>query len=483
MLKIKYLYLAFFISLFIGCSDLEPVGTNDGKPLEAAVEIGNSKLPYIKISTKSEILNEPKVAGEMEIYIDKKRVLYTPIGIEYRGSTSYRISDKKSFGIETRDANGNNANISVLGLPKENDWILLGDVYRAQDNLIFDRTMMYNYIGYQLYGDMGNYASRSQFVEVELNGNYIGVYVFMEKLKRDVNRINIEGLTPADTEPASIRGGYILKIDKTSGGDVLGTHPLSYYENNWEDDCRYTEFNSFRSNYDINRNLITFPAYGAPYHDKKYLETYFVYDYPKAEDINPAQKAYIQKYIHDFETALLTDNFGSSTRTYTNYIDRKSFIDFFIINEIAGNIDGYRLSTFMHKARGGKLKMGPIWDLNIGYGTAGRVPVNDWIINYNTYVTNDAWMVPFWWKRLMEDPQFRADLKTRWTTLRATVLSTQKVLDLASGTANYLTVNEAILRNYTRWTGINFDYNGSVEELKTYLSNRLSWMDSQIAAF
>ncbi len=482
MLKLKSLLVVFLVILFVNCSQDEPVGYDDGKPLVSAVEIGNSEVPYVKITTATTILNEPKVAGEMEIYINKKRVLNSKIGIEYRGSTSYRISDKKSFGIETRDANGSAIDLSVLSFPAEEDWILTGDVFQAP-NTVFDRTMMYHYIGYELSRNMGNYSSRSKFVEVELNGTYIGVYVLMEKLKRGPDRIDIESLSSSDTDPGKITGGYILKIDKTSGSDVLGTHPLSYYDSNWDDDCRYTEYNSFRSNYDINRNQITFAPYCAPYNSNKYLETYFVYDYPKPENINAAQKAYIKNYINDFETALLTDNFTTNTRTYTNYIDRKSFIDFFIVNEIAGNIDGYRLSTYLHKARGGKLKMGPVWDLNIGYGTGGRVPVNDWIINYNTYVTNDAWMVPFWWKRLMEDPQFKTELKTRWVELRANVLSTSKVIELTSNTANYLIVNNAILRNYTKWTGINFDYNSGVNELKTYLTNRLSWMDSKILAF
>ncbi|MBP6181257.1 CotH kinase family protein [Flavobacterium sp.] len=482
MLKTKHFFFIFFITLFISCSKDEPTSSEE-KTLVSAVDIGNSELPYIKISTATAILNEPKVAGKMEIYINKKRVLNSTIGIEYRGSTSYRISDKKSFGIETRDSNGIGVDVSVLGFPAEEDWILTGDVFRASQNIIFDPTLMHHYIGYELFRNMGNYSSRSKYVEVELNGVYIGVYVLMEKLKRGPDRINIESLSSSDTDAAKITGGYILKIDKTSGSDVIGTHPLTYYDNNWDDDCRYTELNSFRSNYDINRNSITFPAYGAPYHSQKYLETYFVYEYPKPENINAGQKAYIKNYINDFETALLTDNFTTDVRTYTNYIDRKSFIDFFIINEVTGNIDGYRLSTFMHKARGGKLKMGPIWDLNIGYGTAGRVPVTDWIINYNTYITDDAWMVPFWWKRLMEDPQFRSELKIRWTELRANVLSTPNVIGLTTNTENYLTTNNAIVRNYTKWTGINVYYNNNINELKTYLTNRLAWMDSKILAF
>jgi hypothetical protein len=92
-------------------------------------------------------------------------------------------------------------------------------------------------------------------------------------------------------------------------------------------------------------------------------------------------------------------------------------------------------------------------------------------------------MVPFWWKRLMEDPQFRSELKTRWIELRGNVLSTSKVIELTNTTSNYLTVNNAIVRNYTKWTGINFNYNNSVSELKNYLTNRLAWMDSKILSF
>jgi hypothetical protein len=187
--------------------------------------------------------------------------------------------------------------------------------------------------------------------------------------------------------------------------------------------------------------------------------------------------------MDSFETALLTDDFSTDKRTYTKYIDRKSFIDYFILNEVVGNIDAYRLSTYMYKDRGGKLKMGPVWDLNIGYNLQDRVPFNDWIMNYNTYVANDAWMLPFWWNRLMEDPQYRSELKTRWTELRANVLSTDNVLALTNETADYLISNNAITRNFTKWTGIPFNYSGSITDMNTWLRNRLDWMDSKIMAF
>ncbi len=460
--------------------------TNEGDGPEAvnfAVETGDSQLPYFMISVPEVIQNEPKVAADLKVYLNRAEVHDTPIGIEYRGSTSYRMSDKKSYGIETWDVGGADAAYQFLDYAEEEDYILMGHVFRAADFNIFDPTLMHHYIGYELYRKMGRYAAKSTYIDLEINGNYMGAYLFMEKLKRDKNRIDIAKLEPTDTAAEDITGGYILKIDKTAGGDVAGNMPLAYYDTNWGDDAKYSANISFRSDYDIYKQPLNFPAFGEPYHPQQFLETYFLYEYPKAAEITADQKNYIQGYIHDFETALITDDFTSEGRTYTNYIDLDSFVDFFIINEITGNVDGYRLSTYLHKDRGQKLKMGPIWDLNIGYNKQGRVPYDDWIANYNRYVSQDAWMVPFWWPRLLEDPIFKAALKSRWQTLRAGTLSTAQVLGLVNGTAAYLQDNGAIERNYQKWVGIPVDYPLAVSELSSYLENRLQWMDQTIGGF
>jgi hypothetical protein len=83
----------------------------------------------------------------------------------------------------------------------------------------------------------------------------------------------------------------------------------------------------------------------------------------------------------------------------------------------------------------------------------------------------------------MEDPQFRSELKVRWIELRANVLSTANVLGLTNETAEYLTANNAIKRNFTKWTGITVNYPSSVNDMNTWLTNRLTWMDSKILAF
>lgn len=476
------LFLLLFLVILASCQK-DPLEIPD--PWLFDVEIGNSKIPYLVIDTKgTEIRNEPKVSAEMKIFIEKAEMQQAGIGIEYRGSTSFRLSDKKSYGIETWDVDGNDMDVTFFDFPEEEDFVLMGHIVNLEQGYTWDRTLMYHYFGYQLFGRMGRYTSKTKFVELEINGNYMGIYVFMEKLKRDRNRIDINTLGPDQNDPESITGGYILKIDKTAGGDLNIDQPLEYFESNWSDDATYTSDISFRSNYDINGELLDFEPFGPPYHADQYLETYFLYEYPKAGNISAAQKEYIQSYIHNFETALLTDDFSTQGRTYTDYIDLASFVDFFILNEVCRNVDGYRLSTYLFKDRGGKLNMGPVWDLNIGYDSGDRVPEDDWVINYNQFVDRDAWMMPFWWPRLLEDPLFRAAVKERWNELRAGTMSTVELLNMVEQASVYLQENGAIQRNFTLWgVGMGIDYNSAIGNLKAYLEERTAWMDGEIGSF
>ena len=474
MRKIDILALVCFVLVGLGCKD-DPSEPGPVDPTNT-----DSELPYIEVTSDVAIENEPKVPGQMRVYENGEVVLSSRIGIEYRGSTSFRLSDKRSYGVETWDENDMDEDKSVLGFPEEEDWILLGHVFRASENRIFDPTLMRNHIGYELYRSMGNYASRSQFVELNVNGDFVGTYVFMEKLKRDNDRIDIARLEEGDNDAESITGGYILKIDKTSGGDVAPNEPLEYYENNWDDDARYNENISFRSKYGVDGTPISFEPFRPPYHTDQYLETYFLYEYPRSDRITDQQKEYIQQYIEDFETALLEDDLTSNERTYTDYIDLNSFVDYFILNELVSNVDAYRLSTYLYKDRGEKLNMGPVWDLNIGYNLQSRIPSDDWIVNYNDYVPGDPWLVPFWWDRLLDDPIYIDLLKQRWSELRANVLATSTVENLVRETSNYLIDNGAIERNYERWSGIDVAYEAEVEAMIDYLRNRLSWMDDKI---
>jgi hypothetical protein len=419
----------------------------------------SSNLPIIVINTNGQFIpDEPKITADMGIIYngpgarnnlsDAFNHYNGKIGIEVRGSSS-QMFPKKQYGIELRDATGNGMAASLLGMPEEEDWILF-----APYN---DKSLMRDALAYRLGRAMGRYAPRTRFCEVVLNGQYQGVYVLIEKIKRDKNRVDIAKLDPGEISGDDLTGGYIIKLDKTTGNDKEG----------W-----YSDY--------------------PPPNRNGNQRVYFLYDYPKAADIVEPQRNYIRKYMADFEAALIGGNFNDPVNGYAKYIDVDSFIDFFIINEVSKNVDGYRLSTFMYKKKdsdGGKLHMGPIWDFNLGFGNANYCTSGTpegWVTNFNNLCNGDSWLIPFWWDRLKLDGAYRHKLAQRWQTLRENELKTSTVIAYIDSVYQVLNA-ESQQRNFQRWPVLgqyvwpNFyvgpSFDAEVSWLKNWVEGRLNWLD------
>ena len=236
-----------------------------------------SNLPIVIIETYGQnIPDEPKITVDMGIIFNgpgEINYLTDPfndydgiVGIEKRGSSSQWFFPKDQYAFETRDAEGNNLNVSLLGLPAENDWILHAPYS--------DKSLMRNVLTYKWANEMGAYAPRTVFCEVILNGDYQGVYVLMEKIKRDENRVDIAEMDENDLAGDSLTGGYIIKIDKNEGAGNAG----------WESE---------------------FPPYPGAWQ-----EVYYQYHYPKPENIKYQQKQYIQQFVNNFETVMNSSNFN-----------------------------------------------------------------------------------------------------------------------------------------------------------------------------
>ena len=220
----KELILIYFVVIIIGSScnsidnideiiDPEPENPNN-------CENCDSLLFQFSINTLGEeIIDEPKIASTLTIKKDDSTYYAGNIGIEIRGESS-QMFDKKSYGFETWDDNYEDKDVSLIGFPEEEDWILYGP--------FSDKSLIRNKLIYSLSNLIGMYASKTEFCELIINNDYKGVYVFMEKLKRDKNRINIEKLTETDIDENLITGGYIIKIDKSD-----------------QEDGSYSDFNSF----------------------------------------------------------------------------------------------------------------------------------------------------------------------------------------------------------------------------------------------
>lgn len=419
----------------------------------------SSNLPIIIINTNGQnIVDEPKITADMGIIYngpgqinkitDAKNNFNGKIGIELRGSTSQSFP-KKPYGIETRDNAGEDLDVSLLGMPKESDWTL-----NATYN---DKSLMRDGLAYILAGAIMEYAPRVRYCELVLNNDYKGVYLLIEKIKRDKNRVDIAKMEAADNSGDALTGGYIIKLDKTTGtNSKLG----------W--------FSQYK------------PLSGAP------ANTYFQYEYPSVDNITSQQQSYIKNHINQVEAVMAGSDYKDKTTGFRKYFDVNSLIDFIIINELTKNPDGYRLSTFFFKERdsdGGLIKFGPVWDFNLGFGnvnycTKGN-PEGLVILDFNNVCPGDYWLIHFWWKKFLDDPDFYIALKKRWIELRKNQFSSDKIQFKVDSIATLL--GESQVRNFARWpvlgqyiwpnSYIGKTYNDEVIWLKSWINSRINYLD------
>ncbi len=426
------------------------------------VLLQQSHLPIVEISTNDHepIPDDPRVIAQMRIIhagsnaethiSDPANVYNGRISIEMRGSSSQTRFPKKSFSLETQTNTGENNNVSLLGLPEENDWILYGPYS--------DKSLQRNALLYHIARKMGNYAPRSVYVELIINDTYQGLYLLMERIKWDKNRLDIKKTDPEDISGDNLTGGYILKIDKLTG--ETGSTWVSEYP--------------------------------APHNPEKSIR--FECAYPKPDDLQPEQLAYLQEYLAQFENVLNSPNYTDSLSGYRRWIDTDSFIDYLLCNELSYNVDGLRMSTFLHKNRNsidGRLKMGPVWDFNLAFGNGWDCDVQNsigYLKDYNIVCPNNNYHIPFWWDRLLSDPYFSDQLQCQWQDYRHRFLHTDSVFQYLDQQAASL--GAAIDRNFNKWPILpikvwpNFfqadDYTGELELTKQWIQNRLEWLDENL---
>lgn len=362
----------------------------------------------------------------------------TRSGAELRGSSSLEFP-KNSIGLETRGEDDLDVDIDWMGLPSEADWVLYAPYT--------DKTLMRNALVYEISREMGRYAPRTRFVEVYLkngpgnltSGQYLGVYVVTEKIKRDRNRVDMDSLDPDELTGDDVTGGYIFKKDRLDPGD---------------------------RGFTVRRSGT------------------FAYVDPKERTIPEEQSFYLRSYLNQMENALYGANFRDVENGYQSYLDDGSFIDQHILVESFKNIDGYRLSSFYHKDRNGKLMMGPAWDYNLSLGNANYA--SGWQTNGWYYPQLGSDQYP-WFGRLFQDPDFQQKYVDRWAELRVGVYKTDKMLSRVDEIVEEL--DEAQRRNFAKWRimgtyvwpnwYVGRNYAAEINFMKTWIEGRWAWMDSQ----
>jgi len=411
----------------------------------------SSHLPVVSIETGGVVIpGRPEqgqhikdiensfIQADMRIYdregelnkLSSQPVLESKINIRVRGNSS-RTFDKVGYLFKFTDDAGMERKLEVMGMEKDSTWVLHGPY--------LDKTLMRNYMWYNLAGQIMEWAPDVRYCEVFLDHEYQGLYVMAEQISMGEGRIE---MTKYDGK--SNISSYIVCADRESVNDV------QYLDN--------------------------FTSYALRINGKLEVK------YPGASRITPELTEYISRDFSRFEKALYSFDYDTARYGYQNYIDVDSFVDYFIINEVTQNTDAGLYSTYFYKDVSGKLKM-CVWDFNNCC---------------DNYIEDQTPMAGFfmqnrpWYFVLCKDEAFMEKVITRYHQLRKGILSEEAVESYIAGVQSYL--GPAIERNFEKW-GYSFlpekdllyederkigSYEAAVEQYETRLVRRMRWMDEHI---
>lgn len=425
-----------------------------------------SHLPIISINTNGKLIpgfiiydengieidKTKGASGEEEIIVDIKIYdneiaqntmsrepdLQAKALFNVRGNSSRNFA-KTSYKIEFIDEQNIPSKVEVMGMSAGEEWALYAP--------FLDKTLLRNYMWMNICGNIMEYAPNVRFCECYIDGVYKGVYVMMETIKKDSNRVNVSTYKEGDRIVS-----YILKLDNKS-----------------KDEKDLNSFSSYTAYLDYDAG--------------------FTILYPKIELLTEKVKDAISKEISEFEKSLYSYDFKDSKKGYENYIDIDSWVDYYIIQEFLANNDMCSKSTYLYKDKGGKLKMGPVWDFN---NVCDNYMETDFGTEGFFYADNRIW-----YKMLLKDEKFVKKVQARYKELRQTYLSEEYLMNYIDETIEYL--GDAIERNYDIW-GYTFErenqtsrleyllpiernpqsYQESIEQYKNFLIKRGNWLDENI---
>lgn len=406
-------------------------------------------LPIVFIDTKGKCLDNTvndKMPATMSVLdaatnnvADSAKGTHYDIGIKVRGQSSAKFP-KPGYSVEVRDNQGEGIDVSMFGLPPADDWVFHGPYV--------DKSLMRNALAHWLFRQAGHYSPRTKHFDLYINGVYRGVYVLIEKIKRGKYRVNVSKLKETDISGDDVTGGYIWAFDKT-GTNTGGM-----------------------GNEDINKEGFS-TADGLN----------VIMHYPKKENLQTEQQAYLKKYLEDLENLFKNGKNGSG---YENYVDMTSALDYVLHEEVTNNSDSYWCSFFLHKpkdSKGGKVTLGPAWDFNLamsngsqpenggnnnggnngfnwnmwggggmGGGGMGSSGTTGWQIESSMKTGMSGLKIPNWLTGMWKDSHYQSELKKRWAELRSGVWHTKTMDVYLDSMKTYLT--KAADRNFKRWPNL-----------------------------
>lgn len=385
----------------------------------------NMELPVMEIFTKD---SEPIV--EKNTYI---RGVLTVDGVSYsmkirgRGNASWNYFPKKSYRIKLDDG------APLFGLPENRDWVLTSNYA--------DKTLIRNCVAHTISASLSGleYTPTHFPVNLYLNGQYLGVYTFADKIEEGNGRLDLGNMTVTE-ENGDI--GFLLEIG-------------------WD----FDEEN----------------VYNRDYFDTEKAFRIFVKE-PEIKEANSAEFLFLKYYIINMENAIINND------GWEYYIDVDAWIDWLIVNELTFNTESsfYR-SCYLWRPSGGKLKLGPVWDFDMAFGNhyGDLKDYDGWCTTESTY----QYISENWMNYLMQYPAFTDRLVERWNEVKNDLLTT--ALRAVDDYSAVLDGDQQ--RNFEAWDimgayigmasvdpWIYNTYDKQVQYLRDFINTRWSYIDTRL---
>lgn len=348
--------------------------------------------------------------------------------IKGRGNASWHSTDKKSYRIKLDEK------APVLGLKANRDFVLVSNY--------FDKSLMRNVVAHEMAKTLDKlyYTPTHILVDLFLDGKYMGVYTFCDKIEEANSKVDLDSEKNTDSDM-----GFLLEIG-------------------WD----YESQNVYGKNYfDL---------------DSKRIVRLFLKE-PKPTTVNSPQMNFARNYLNK------TDKTIASRGNYADLVDVDNFVDWFILAELTNNTEmAFHRSTYMYKPAGGKLTLGPVWDFDMAFGNhnGDREKYDGWATAEAVYyyVGDDTWMT-----YLVKDEAFVAKVKARWNEKK------QELLDTAFNTIdkNYALLKDSAAENFKKWNILGervgegrVDYHKynthelQVSYLKEFITMRAEWIDGRL---
>ena len=403
------------------------------KPYKEAVQVKGetytcyrSEMPLITITTDGPIINSPAVHGTISVADANGHVITMHAGFKIRGTSSQQY-DKKSYRVELwADATGTTmADTTFLGMRSDDDWnleALWAQPLRLRDKVANQLWMEMHQLYYQDLEPEARSGVRMEYADVFVNGSYVGVYALSERMDRkqlELKKYNGE-----------IRG--LLYKGNGSGAPTFESMPA------------------------YNNALGTWDNYE--------------WVYP-----NEAEASYNWSHLYSFTNFVMNSSDNVFNAQYSAQFDKANAIDYYLFINVLQAMDNMGRNLFLARYNKSGTYFYVPWDLDAiwGLGTDGK-PTN----------SAEGLMGNGFYDRLMHDcgtNGFVASARTRYNTLRNSVLTKNHIMQLVQNQYEALLSSGAYDREHEAWPSFTVD-----ESQLTYISNwleaRFAYLDTEINA-